>query len=457
MIDNNPQNYNLTEFEDANKILNMRFYIPYYIAKKASNLLTSSGYILHSSNTEIDIFLDKLQQSQNLLQYFAENEYQLSQFGRLVVFAEKIEDNWVLQQSNGTFPINVNFRGNLPYYTQFFVTNRNTLQEDMLECVTIDGTGIQKSEAFSTGGAGIAGFFNQGSYKPKQAMKMKDVAWSYLINSHIPNLYLTEIGFSPRDTYIIHPSLFDDIQLAYEALMEDVVISQNKIITTGDLKVNNTNVRSRRIIENQILQTENVGILGGTEVRAEFLKAIPNSGVLYEGLMNLFDYCLKLCGYSPEHAGSKYSTSTEQHYSREQDIQTTELKRKMRDFGYRNLIGNILKAEGLWDGKGPYPFIFQFNNMILHDKMRQTERLILEIDNGLITKSAAIQMMMNLSKPADALNIMKQAQQEMEDYPMLFPQSKDESSEEGNQKSAVENPKTGTKDKQEKKDTVVKK
>lgn len=128
--------------------------------------------------------------------------------------------------------------------------------------------------------------------------------------------------------------------------------------------------------------------------------------------------------------GSNYTNKTESLMNNRLDSETTAVKQAYRKAKFYKIFDYVFIFYGLWDGKGPRPYSFDFKPAMFVDKLKQNDIINSRLENGTITRVSAIAQLDGISEN-QAQIILDNIADELKEYQEVLDPIGDQEEAEG--------------------------
>ena len=427
-------------FKDNENLLKFDFLnLQELVAKRAANQLWGNGFNLASENEAIQKKIDILVSNNDFFSLGYSAEKTLSAYGVVILTIDISKTgipivsiaqpfgqsrvsrlNWDVTSADTWVRMNQN--DNSPYLHTTYLPNKITRQfvDSNNTVITAGNTAdlfkkyhLKETETTNYGFIPVEFFQN---LPKKNFFGDSNIGSYYPDNTAVKNLqnFIQELW-----AWLIHEMRFNRTRFFGQ-------MSQQELFKLADrtrpldpwTSINNADL-VRQLVSDAWIQT-NLGIAGATAGRTlEILVAQPQ----FNEAIKTLDWAISTyfigCGYSKENEGSVQQTAFESTVKQSDDIETTRMKRTLRQRQFNRLIKKVLIA--MCDEKtekelikailaGNFSFEIKENNIIDRDKEIAQQQQLLAL--GLTTKKRAIQKLFGVNEK-EAEEMLKDIENEM--------------------------------------------
>ena len=163
------------------------------------------------------------------------------------------------------------------------------------------------------------------------------------------------------------------------------------------------------LIESGIFIQSDTGIMGDNSKTIEMLIADPKFSQYIDLLVWIQDQHIKGCGYSSDKSDNQVKTAFELNIAQSDDLETSRMKRNLRQHQYKRMIDKLLVIKGIDNETIDFSFEIKENNII--DRTQEITNSISLIQSGLSTREREIKRLNGITEE-EAIKIKQEIDQE---------------------------------------------
>lgn len=387
------------------------------VANKATKLLWGSGFKLESKteDDEIDLFLKDFAERNQLYIRFMTIESILSKYGRAVPVISRSRDNKLnMYVSDPTMVMSVAKLGLTEVaaviYRQWKVDNSTVRVIEKIDDKKIDRQFFidQKQIILAMGG----------KFTVKPGLLL-DKVWYHglgevplveLLNKEGYNYFNNSNGFryDLADTAAAR-HLQKDLDESFVAKMRER--RKNQTYFTGAVNQKTMQaIATQGYLPNDMFLQSNIKKDDGTTY-LDIIQGNPPLDLYNKDQDAILSKAFEFSGYTYTTTEERATgdTATGKMLTKGLDIETTMVKRTLRQMQYTRFFDKLLKVAGLWDGEGERPYVFQIKENIALDQNQKLDIGQKALNMGIAGKAEVRQMWLGGS-----LDDNKKAIQEVE-------------------------------------------